>query len=272
MPAFISYSQKDQGPFTSLSEALTGHGIEVWDAAAIMAGSSLADQLRDGIKKCAVCVLLATQNSLKSSWCLAEVGAFWGAGVDVIIFKGESNLDEDLFPQQFKGNLWTEDVKRVREAVKAALSKQGCSDPADDLKGDWVSKYISTYMKGTPVLVEDVRVEACGGQVAIISDHNPKNDNYTASCELVHEKHLVGEWESTRPGSSANGAFMLTIGPTGDFMYGCFAAPDRSGRVVFANWVLARKGDNAMVEELLSQGEEILDQSFQTKPTPSIKS
>jgi hypothetical protein len=119
MPAFISYSQKDEAAYTTLSVALEGQKIDYWDPKTMRVGASLREQLREGIKKCDVCIFLATHNSIASQWCLAEIGAFWGAGRTVIVFMADSSLSENEIPVQFKGDLWSRDIRKVIDTVRA---------------------------------------------------------------------------------------------------------------------------------------------------------
>src|SRR5262249_27100193 len=64
------------------------------------------------------CVFLATKRSVDSKWCMAELGAFWGARKQVIAFVADPDVSEEQLPEQFKGNLWTRDARKVLEAVK----------------------------------------------------------------------------------------------------------------------------------------------------------
>jgi hypothetical protein len=122
MPTFISYSQKDEAAFTTLCLALEGQKIDYWDPKTMRVGASLKEQIRESIKKCDACIFLATHNSIDSEWCLAEMGAFWGAGKTVIVFMADSSLSENEVPVQFKGDLWTRDTRKVLESVKAELT------------------------------------------------------------------------------------------------------------------------------------------------------
>lgn len=81
-------------------------------------GEPLADGLRLAIEKCDVCIFIATTRSVKSQWCLAELGAFWGAGKKVIIYLADTKVDKSKLPPQFQGNLRTEDAKQLIEALK----------------------------------------------------------------------------------------------------------------------------------------------------------
>jgi len=65
-----------------------------------------------------VCVFLATARSLQSGWCLAELGAFWGAGKKVIIYRADPTIDQSKLPPQFRENLWTTDASDLVEGIK----------------------------------------------------------------------------------------------------------------------------------------------------------
>ena len=124
MSIFISYSKKDEAIYSTITLALDGAGVQRWDVESLKAGDSLAEQLRSAIEKCEVCVFLATKSSIKSQWCLAEIGAFWGAGKKVIVYMADSGLNESHLPPQFQGNLRARNgqelLKAIREADKPA--------------------------------------------------------------------------------------------------------------------------------------------------------
>lgn len=119
LQVFLSHSQEDQGLYSSLAVALDGSGIVRWDPSALSPGQPLADELRAAIEACDVCVFLATSRSLKSRWCMAELGAFWGAGKKVIIYMADPKVKEADLPPQFHGNLWTADAVSLIKALKA---------------------------------------------------------------------------------------------------------------------------------------------------------
>lgn len=118
MSAFISHNQQDKGLFTTMRAGLAWQGVETWDPDSMGAGASLRDQLREAINNCEACIFLATQNSVKSLWCMAELGAFWGAGKRVITFIADPSITEEQFPPQLRGDLWTNDFDRVVRDVK----------------------------------------------------------------------------------------------------------------------------------------------------------
>jgi hypothetical protein len=50
---------------------------------------------------------------------MAEIGAFWGAGKQVVVFLADPELSEAQLPVQFQGNLWTRDARRVLDSVRS---------------------------------------------------------------------------------------------------------------------------------------------------------
>lgn len=85
-------------------------------------GLSLRDQLRKAINLCDVCIFLATPRSIESDWCAAEIGAFWGGGKRVIMFKADPAVDANMIPPQFKDDLWTSDIRDVIRVVQQDLA------------------------------------------------------------------------------------------------------------------------------------------------------
>lgn len=122
MPVFISHSLENKAEFDNIADALEQKGIEYWKPGSLKAGSLLSDQLRQSILEAELCVFVATRQSLASSWCGAELGAFWGAGKPVVIYVAEASISEDEMPRQFKGHLVERRIARVVEAVQAHLA------------------------------------------------------------------------------------------------------------------------------------------------------
>lgn len=114
---FISHSHKDEASYSSLCLALDSSGVSRWDVSKLTLGKSLSDGLREAINECDICVFLATKRSIKSSWCLAELGAFWGAKKKVIIYQAEPDIEKSEIPPQFQGDLWTSDARKLLNAM-----------------------------------------------------------------------------------------------------------------------------------------------------------
>lgn len=121
MAAFISYSKLDGTIFSALRAGLAGQGINVWDPDSMEAGASLSAQLKESIKSSDVCIFLATKNSIQDDWCMAQLGAFWGAGKSVIVLKTDSELNEAQFPPQLLGNILHDNFDLVVRDVKRII-------------------------------------------------------------------------------------------------------------------------------------------------------
>ncbi|QKS31364.1 MAG: toll/interleukin-1 receptor domain-containing protein [Candidatus Accumulibacter similis] len=123
MKVFLSHSfqKEDRDKFDDLWAALEARGIPVWDPETMPAGLSLRDKLRAAIRDCSVCVFIATEGSLKSNWCAAELGAFWGLGKPVVVYLADPNVKPEALPEQFKGDLYTAQKPAVLRSVKAHL-------------------------------------------------------------------------------------------------------------------------------------------------------
>jgi hypothetical protein len=117
---FISHSFLDKSKFDELSALLNEQKIPFFKPSDMKGTASLANQLNKAITDCDICIFVATHNSVKSDWCHAELGAFWGWGDDkgVIIFLADSSLEEQQLPDQFKGHYLERDILRVVDHVK----------------------------------------------------------------------------------------------------------------------------------------------------------
>ena len=149
MQAFISHSHQDEAQYSALSLALDGAGVSRWDVTELSPGSSLADQLRIAIEQCGVCIFLATRRSIEAPWCLAELGAFWGAGKRVIVYLADPDVAKEKLPPQFQGNLWTTNAKQLLDTVKQALNTASHSLELRKIQGNYHTQdsrhYVVTF-------------------------------------------------------------------------------------------------------------------------------
>jgi hypothetical protein len=122
MRLFVSYAFKDNPTFEDVKQLLDSQGISFFSSEELLAGASLADQLRAKIGECGVCMFIATHNSVKSAWCGAELGAFWGTGKDVVIYVADSSLKDTQMPKQFTGHLLERNMHRAVHAARVRLA------------------------------------------------------------------------------------------------------------------------------------------------------
>ena len=121
MPVFISHSQNDAPLYSTICYAFDAIGLPRWDVLTMSVGLSLPDQLQQAIKRCDACVFIATKRSVESTWCMAEMGAFWGVGKTVAIFMADSEVNKDDLPPQFAENLRTSNIAQIIKTVKGCL-------------------------------------------------------------------------------------------------------------------------------------------------------
>ncbi|MCS7483030.1 TIR domain-containing protein [Umezawaea endophytica] len=123
LKVFISHSFDNELEFENVVDWLEHLGVPYWRPTEMKSGGSLREQLRSAVQLCSVCVFVATRKSVESSWCGAELGAFWGAGIPIIVYVADPQMSDDLLPQILQGDLWERRLSRV--AFRAAeLVKQ----------------------------------------------------------------------------------------------------------------------------------------------------
>jgi hypothetical protein len=136
METFISYKFKDdENKYENIRYAFDSAGLKFWSTREIAAGQRLPDELQNAIRRCSICVFIASPSSLASGWCQAEVGAFWGLGRPVIVYLADDKLTADELPKQFVGQKFATTIKEVVEAVKLHLSKSTASSQAEEIFG-----------------------------------------------------------------------------------------------------------------------------------------
>ncbi|MBI1746123.1 MAG: TIR domain-containing protein [Acidobacteria bacterium] len=118
MTAFISHSFENKPEFENVTDALALRGVAFWNPAEIRPGASLREQLRSAVERCKLCIFIATRKSVDSSWCGAELGAFWGAGKPIIVYLAEASLTDDELPQIVQGDVWERRISKIADRAK----------------------------------------------------------------------------------------------------------------------------------------------------------
>jgi CheY-like chemotaxis protein len=118
LTVFISHSFKNKPEFENVADWLDQVGAPYWHPTEVKSGDSLREQLRAAVGSCTVCIFVATLSSVQSSWCGAELGAFWGNGVPIIVYLAESSLPEDRLPPILQGDVWERNLSKVASRAK----------------------------------------------------------------------------------------------------------------------------------------------------------
>jgi hypothetical protein len=130
---FISHDQEDVAPLSQVRLIVKLAGVPYWSTESLQAGVLLREQLRLAIRDCDVCLFIATRRSIGSSWCRAELGAFWGAGKRVVSLLQDPELTDGDLPPQLHGDLWTRDAEVALKAIRDEIAAARMRDPIRDL-------------------------------------------------------------------------------------------------------------------------------------------
>jgi CheY-like chemotaxis protein len=138
MTVFISYSFDDQPDFDNVADWLKNLGVPYWKPAEIRTGESLREQLRQVIGSCAACIFVATRNSVASSWCNAELGAFWGADIPIITYLADSSLAKEALPPIVQGDVWDRNLSHIAATADKLVKEKersgtGAISPSDKI-------------------------------------------------------------------------------------------------------------------------------------------
>ncbi len=212
MPVFISHSQQDQKKLERLVEAFSKSGIETWNPKT-MDGNMLSDELLKAIDNCEVCVFLATRNSIKSSWCAAELGAFWGMRKPVLIYDPDNELNnvaDSKHSPQFTGLFRLNEEDRIIKEVQKRLESNPLTfgkkweerqrmhyEIADemDLANQKIIIHDSLFSKSTGHPWEKGMIKALERNVAVdLVLADPQSQVYKKRYELIMSGNPIGEW------------------------------------------------------------------------------
>lgn len=136
---FVSHSFENKPEFDNIVDSLVQAGVPYWDPIQVKPGSSLRDQLREAVERCSVCIFIATRRALDSSWCGAELGAFWGAGKTVIVYLAEASLADEELPPIVQGDVWERRISRIVARAKEIVSETSNSTSGGGTRGAHVA-------------------------------------------------------------------------------------------------------------------------------------
>ncbi len=80
---FISYPHESENDLNLLVSHLRGNEIDPL-VGVVSPGQNISTKIREILSAADCCVVLLNEYTLKSSWCMAELGAFWGAKRTII--------------------------------------------------------------------------------------------------------------------------------------------------------------------------------------------
>ena len=84
------------------------------------------------MEQCCLCIFVASKKSVESSWCGAELGAFWGAGKPILVYLAEASMPDELLPQIVQGDVWE---RRLAKIADRAREIHGQNDAVGNAQG-----------------------------------------------------------------------------------------------------------------------------------------
>lgn len=211
---------------------------------------------------------------------LFESGLFMGVLGRDRVFLVYDQTEDIKIPSDLAGvTLATYDGKRidgkdasaaVREAV-VAIGDRIKDSRFPHLLGDWKSEYPMTFEEGSPLVTETLSIRTSGDCLYFSTKDSSHEDFYTGWGRIVLDRQILGKWKSRVESNDMEGMFMLTVSPSGDYMYGYFTSPDEGGATVYATWSLAKiaGADEARIERRLESARKRLKHATVLGPTDS---
>jgi CheY-like chemotaxis protein len=184
MSVYISHSFENKPEFDNMVDALVSADVPYWNPTNVKPGSSLREQLRQAVEHSNLCIFVATHRSLQSSWCGAELGAFWGAGKPIIVYVADSSLTDEDLPPIVQGDVWERRISRVAARAKELITESGGSS-------DGTSKIGSAHVGNMTI---DQLEKLIVGAVSLAAAQG-KSESTNATPEAIGQaaKSVVGQ-------------------------------------------------------------------------------
>lgn len=106
--------------------------------------------------------------------------------------------------------------------------------------GEWQSTWEPKSIEKPEWVSEKMVVKRQFDAIQMTNFDNSFGYNYACEGKLVKGKHLTGKWYSTNDTAHADGAFILTITPQGNCMYGQIVGPNDEGDVNAGKFILGK--------------------------------
>jgi hypothetical protein len=128
MTVFISHASGNKPEFENIAESLKRERISYWDPLTMSPGASLRDQLREAVLCCSACIFIATRESVASSWCLTELGAFWATRKPIVVHVAEPSLADEELPEILRGDMWERSIPRLMKSIGKIVANRALAE------------------------------------------------------------------------------------------------------------------------------------------------
>ena len=194
-----------------------------------------------------------------------ECGLFMGVlGKGRVFIVYDSNVMIKV-PSDFAGiTLGHYDGSRIKDDGESAIRNASDQIAAEigrprqpELVGEWRSRFVKRAEPGHPEIIDDLQVVPWRDGI-LIDSLASKIEPYSAYGRVINNQ-VIGEWHHKSGENFVSGTFMLVVSPRANVLYGYCTGQDENYGMVFATWVMARKGsDENEISRLLNWGQETL--------------
>ncbi len=104
----------------------------------------------------------------------------------------------------------------------------------------WQSSWQPTSVPESKWVSEELKIKRTVFGIQLININNSDGYEWIGKAKLINNKHLIGEWKSTKHGATAEGVFSLVFHIDGSFLTGFFQGPDLGQGKITSRFVLGR--------------------------------
>jgi predicted nucleotide-binding protein len=259
--------------------------VRVWNEGVFTLNQGVLDRLLDIVKEYDFAVMIWGPDDVTESMggssasprdnVIFECGLFMGAlGKGRVFIVCDSNVNVKV-PSDFAGiTLAYYDGSRVDEDGESAIRSASDKIAAEigkprmqEFVGEWRSRFVKNADLDRNVVVDDVYIIPSRDGI-LINSLASKIEPYRAQGRIC-KNQVIGEWRHKSGENFIDGTFMLVLSPRANVLYGYCTGRDENGGMIFATWVMARKGNEEnKITQLLSWGQQALKDHTMTLPLP----
>ena len=168
---------------------------------------------------------------------------------------------------QYDGSRINEDGESAIRNASDQIAAEIAKPRQHELVGEWRSRFVKNADLDHPEIVDDLHIVPWRDGI-LINSLASKIEPYSAHGQIFRNQ-VVGEWRHKSGENFVDGTFMLVVGPRANVMYGYCTGRDENGGMIFATWVMARRGDDeSETAKLISWGQQALRDHTMTPPMP----
>jgi hypothetical protein len=144
-------------------------------------------------------------------------------------------------------------VRAACDRIPKAIKQAG----RPEFTGEWRSRFAMMADPDHREVFDDLSITPARDGI-LINSLASKVEPYSAHGRIIRNQ-VIGEWRHKAGENFVDGTFMLVVNPRADVMYGYCTGRDENGGMIFATWVMAKKGnDENEITKRLSWGQQAL--------------